>query len=81
MIQITVKEYLADMDRRHTASLNVIESEVRGMARRIEVLEQDRQRRATLTAGFSKVWVGAIAVLGILVNMPAVLYYLHGGSP
>jgi hypothetical protein len=48
---------------------------------RLETLETARQRQSAITTLGGRAWVAAIAVLGLVVNIPAMMFYLggHGG--
>ena len=87
-VTYTVKELLGMMeqraDERHAetkAQLAQVEAKVGAVAVRVSSLEKDRTRRVAITGGLSKVWVAAIALMGVLVNLPGLLYYIHGGTP
>lgn len=87
-VSYTVKELLAQYDeraeQRHREALravNTVDKKVDGLTTRVRSLEDDRKARRAISTGLSKAWVAGIAILGVLVNLPGVLYYIHGGSP
>jgi hypothetical protein len=47
---------------------------------RLETLETARQRQSAITTLGGRAWVAAIAVLGLVVNIPAMMFYLGGGG-
>lgn len=58
--------------------LDRIETKIDKIDSRVAALEQSRQRSGAITALGGKVWVGAVAFLGLVVNIPAMMFYLGG---
>jgi len=65
VVQYTLREMFDRIDQR----LDSIDD-------RLESLEKSRNRSSAITALGGKAWIGAIAVIGILVNIPAAMFYL-----
>lgn len=87
-VTYTVRELLDRADRRaderHAEMkdlLGGVKKDVHKLAERTDALEAAEDRRASWAAFGGKAWIGAIAVLGVIVNIPAALYYLNGGHP
>jgi len=79
-VRFTVKEVLQDMDRRHTATLGVIQADLAALKRDVADLQRDRARRTGVTDGLAKTWAAAILLIGVLINIPAFVFYLSGGG-
>ena len=84
-VRFTVKELLDQIRReQHDANLEQIahlrdlKRDVRELSRRVDKLELEQERRAAVISAGSKAWVGAIAALTIVVNIPAMLYFING---
>lgn len=83
-VSFTVKELLQQMDERaeeraaelHRAIM-AVDSKVATVSRRVETLEAERLRRAAVAHSLNRAWVIALGAIGVLVNIPALMYYLH----
>lgn len=85
-VTFTVKEMLEAMDRRaderHAEALRQIAdvtANVRVVSSRVSALEADRQRKIGVVSAQGRIWVAAVAILGLVVNIPAAMFYLGGG--
>lgn len=56
--------------------LDRIERKIDKIDARVEKLETARQRQSAISALGGKAWVAALAFLGIVVNIPAAMFYL-----
>jgi len=84
-VRYTVKELLDQMRKeQHAAHLELVgkvdgvKRDVRELSRRVDELEDERLRRVAVAILGSRAWVGVIAALGIIVNIPAMIYFLTG---
>jgi hypothetical protein len=75
-VSYTVKEMLTMMDERADERHAETQRAIRGLAVRVDKLENDQYRRAGWTAGRDKLIAAAIGVTGILMGLPAILYYI-----
>ena len=56
--------------------LDRIERKIDRLDARVEKLETARSRQTAISALGGKAWVAALAFLGIVVNIPAAMFYL-----
>jgi hypothetical protein len=56
--------------------LDRIEAKIDKIDRRVELLEQSRQSSNAISALGGKAWIAAVACLGVVVNIPAAMFYL-----
>lgn len=67
-VQYTVREMLDRMD-----------GKIDALSKDVQDLKDARNRQSAVSALGGRAWVGLIAVLGIIVNIPAMMFYLGGG--
>ena len=85
-VRFTVKELLDQMRREQHAAhrelvgkVDGVKRDVRELSKRVDQLEDDRLRHAAVARLGARAWVVAIALLGVLANVPAMFYFLTGG--
>ena len=82
-VTYTVKEMLAQMDKRADErhddtqrSIKALDERLSGVVRnRIEPLEQAAQRKQGSNAAMDKMWIVAVALFGMIVSIPSAVHY------
>ena len=77
-VNYTVKEILQRQDDLAAERHAEVMRSIRGLTVRVDKLEADQTRRVGWTAGRDKMLAATIGVTGILMGLPAMLYYLGG---
>lgn len=84
-VRYTVREVLDQMrdeNRRGHEELvrkiDGVKRDVRDLSKRVDSLEDERIRRDAVMTFGGRAWVAMVAGLGVVVNIPAMLYFIRG---
>lgn len=79
-VTYTVKELLARESALAEARHREMQRTLAGLTNRIDALEDDRLRRKNTEFIATKSLAAIVIAIGILINLPAALYFLHGAG-